>query len=146
MLTSQSPANQHSEGLADTGRIVVTLAEVLELPGEPGDYHFAIQQTVGVLRSNAAGDLGALNLVETLCWYDIHLAYAAPDALSVIRDGARQWYRLTTLATLVGLYEREGALREALQVASIASESLDQLHDKAAALRDKLAVYEAETP
>lgn len=143
--TSQSPASQHVGTSTDPARAVLTLAETLELPGEPDDYHFAIQQTVEELRRNADVDPTTLNLVEHLCWYDIHLAYAAPDALSVVRDGERQWYRMTTVSTLVRLYEREGALREAAQVATIASEAFDQMHDKAAALSEKLATVEAET-
>lgn len=50
--TTESPASEHALldlRAASVAQIRANLAEVLELPGEPGDYHFALQNAAGEL-------------------------------------------------------------------------------------------------
>lgn len=142
--TSSSPAQRHWVEADDPAAQLTVLTEALELPGTASDYHFAIQGSVSELRSAAAANPDLLDVVERLCWYDLRLGLTDPDAVSMLRDGEREWFRVTTLKVLVDLYEREGALREALEVARIAAGSFDQLQDRAATLAERLALAEGE--
>lgn len=146
--TSQAPASQHADASSsgEADQLLRRLAEVLELPGEPSDYHFAIQNVVDALWAMSSESPAVLNDIERLVWDDIALAQAVSDAVSTVRDGVRQWYRITGVARLVGMYEREGAWREALEVARIAATSFDQLGDKLEELTERVAALESETP
>ncbi len=146
--TSQAPARQHADASSsgDADQLLRRLAEVLELPGKPSDYHFAIQNAVDALWTMSSENPTVLNDIERLVWDDIALAQAVPDAVSTVLDGVRQWYRITGLARLVGMYEREGAWREALEVTRIAATSFDQLSDKLEELTERVAALESETP
>lgn len=146
--TSQAPASQHADINTDrtvsAEKVMKRLAEVLELPGEPSDYHFAIQHTVEHLWFKARSSPALLSDLERLVWHDIELARAVPAAFYIDRDGGRQWFRITGLARLIRMYEREGAWHEALDVARIASTEFDQLHEELEDLTERVAAFEAE--
>ena len=54
---------------------------------------------------------------ERLFRLDIDLVDARPDAVSDDYEGERRFYAMAAFSTLVDLFEREGALHEALEVA-----------------------------
>jgi hypothetical protein len=83
--TSASPAHQRgSTDLAavSTAAVLQHLGETLELPGEPTDYHFAIQTVLEVLWKRRRTEPAVLGTVEQLAWLDLSLAQARPDAVS----------------------------------------------------------------
>jgi hypothetical protein len=119
------------------------LSETLELPGEPADYHFAIQHVLGVLWDRRRTEPEVLAIVERLAWTDLDLAQARPDAVSIDMDGHRKFVAVSAFKVLITLYEREGALREALEVADLALR-YDQQQAKREELGGRLAAMEAE--
>jgi len=126
-----------------TSKLLRNVAEALELPGEPTDYHFAIQSTATVLWDRRRAEPDVLDEVERLCWMDVSLVQARPNAISDEYRPEGGFYSVTSFKMLITLYEREGAIREALEVATVA-ERFDQLAEKAAELRERLALLEAE--
>ncbi|MFB9831146.1 hypothetical protein [Actinoallomurus acaciae] len=91
--------------------------EGVEVPGEPSDYHFLIQQAVEQLWSRRRDDLEALRFVETFAYLDLTLIEAAPQAVALDeRDLTKGFVHITTLDRLLTLLEREGALRDALAI------------------------------
>lgn len=119
------------------------LAETLELPGEPKDYHFAIQFMVEELWKRRRQEPEVLARVEKLSWLDVALVRARPDAITNEYGDDPRFYRATTLDRLVTLYEREGALLEALEIADLAVR-FEQLQDRRAAIAERLAAFDAE--
>jgi len=146
--TSASPASQLMDSdlkEVPTPKLLRDLADALELPGEPTDYHFIVQHAATALWNRRRSEPDVLNEVERLCWLDIRLVQACPDAVSDEYTSERKFYSVTAFKNLITLYQREGALCEALEVAEIA-ERFDQLADKAEELRQRMAVLEAEDP
>jgi hypothetical protein len=144
--TAGSPAQDHAyDDLRDrtTSQVLRNLHEALELPGEPTDYHFAIQRAATALWDRRRTEPDALDEVERLCWLDIRLIQAAPIAITNRYGTGSEFFGATTFKTLITLYEREGALREALEVAVVAGR-FGQLVEKAQDLRVRLGVLEAE--
>ena len=145
--TSSSPAHQRAFGpeLAglSTAAVLRHLSETLEVPGEPADYHFAIQHVLGVLWNRRRTEPDVLATVERLAWLDLDLAEARPDAVSFDMDGHRKFAAIQAFQVLITLYEREGALREALEVAELALR-YDQQQAKREELVGRLAAMEAE--
>jgi hypothetical protein len=84
-----------------------------------------------------------LAIVERLAWMDLELAQARPDAVSIDMDGHRKFVAISAFRALITLYEREGALREALEVADLALR-FDQQQAKREELVGRLATMEAE--
>ncbi len=143
---SASPA--HDRAFVDwdampTAKVLRSVAEALEVPGEPTDYHFAIQGAATALWNRRRAEPDVLDEVERLCRLDIRLIQARPDAVSDEYRSEGGFYSVTAFKTLISLCEREGALREALEVASVA-ERFGQQAEKAEELRGRLAVVEAE--
>jgi hypothetical protein len=141
--TSASPV--HRRGFDSRPRldgphdVVRHLEETLELPGEASDYHFAIQSALGMVLGGRRSDPTVLEAAERLAWLDIRLVQARPEAITSERadrlpDESR-FYRVPTFHHLISLYEREGALQEALDVAEIAVrfEQLEAKRDEIAA-------------
>ena len=140
--TSASPVHRRgfdselqSDGPHDVVRL---LEETLELPGEASDYHFAIQNALGMVLGGRRSDPTVLEAAERLAWLDIRLLQARPEAITNDRTERRpeepRFYRVPTFHHLISLYEREGALQEALDVAEIAVR-FEQLETK----RDEIA-------
>ncbi len=135
--TSASPAHDRAfSGASDqsTAALARHLYETLELPGQVSDYHFAIQFFVDELWKRRRDDPSVLTLMERVAWLDVDLVRARPDAITNEHDGTPRFYRVTSFDRLITLYEREGALHEALEVAEIAARFEQQ-----EAKRDELA-------
>jgi hypothetical protein len=121
---SASPAHCRAfwdmRGLSAT-ELVRNVYECLELPGEPSDYHFLIQSTSDALWRRRRDEPDLLGEVERLCWLDIELIKAQPDAASDVIDGQRRFYSITGFWLLIQLYEDRRDLTSALKVAEIAA-------------------------
>lgn len=120
--SSASPAksweSQPQPADAPPQAILQRLYEVLELPGEPADYHFAIQGCFERLWSLRREHPWVVNEIEKLCWLDIRLLEALPDTLRYQQtDGTFFFARSIAFERLIQMYERNGYLAEALDVA-----------------------------
>ncbi len=121
-ITSQSPASQWNgqlqEGNVSPQAILQHLHEVLELPGTPSDYHFAIQGCFERLWQYRRNHPWILQEIERLCWLDIRLIEAIPAILQFHQqDGLVSYARSLAFERLIRMYERNGYLTEALEVA-----------------------------
>jgi hypothetical protein len=128
---------------APVSAVLRRVYETLELPGEPSDYHFALMgayEAVWACRREAAG---LLDEVEKLCSLDIRLIDARPDIVTNERGGKVSFLRVPAFGRLIFMYEREGFLREALEIAELASR-FDQEEQRLAELRVRVARLEAE--
>lgn len=123
--TGSSPAWHHANinppATWQTAQYLRRLQEVLELPGEPRDYHFGIQGCIEVLWQRRQGDPALYQQIEELCWLDIRLIEAQPEAVADERDGEKFFYHVLAFGRLLRLYELEGFLNEALDVAKRAA-------------------------
>ena len=79
--------------------------------------------------------------LERLCWLDIRLVQAYPDIMQI--NNARAFLSITTLQHLITLYEQEGYLYDALQVAEIAVKFNQQL-PALERIKSRIANLEAE--
>jgi hypothetical protein len=146
--SGSSPAKEHALALphdASIQSVLRHLQETLELPGKPEDYHFAIQGAAQLLWQRRKEEPAILDEVERLCWLDIRLIEAQPQAVTneFRRQGEPAYYQILAFGILLRLYEREGFLHEALAVAELA-EKFEQPGSKVEALRQRLARLEAE--
>jgi hypothetical protein len=121
--TSASPVKQWTtqprEGESPAQTKLRQLYESLELPGELLDYHFAIQGCCSELWRLRREEPWVFAELERLCWLDIRLIQAYPNIMQA--NNEREFLLVTTLQYLISLYEQEGYLYEALQVAEIAA-------------------------
>ena len=149
--TSASPAHGAAFGELDeeldSAALLQRLWEALELPGEPSDYHFAIQGVAGHLWRRRRKEPQLFAWVEWLSWLDIRLVRAWPDA---VRDeyantdpDRREFYSVPAFHTLFQLYIREGFLAEARDVAKLGS-SFGQGEADVEAAEQRLATLGAE--
>jgi len=130
--TSQSPASGHPDPHKDDGRQLSTETELteqlrytheaLELPGTAHDYHFRLLGAYELLWSRRSLASWALNEVEKLCLLDLELIEAHPldpgenfDLREVGQPAFNQ---------LIQLYQREGYLVEAIEIAERAARLL----------------------
>ena len=124
--------------------ILQHLYEALELPGVASDYHFAIQGCFERLWGQRRTHPWILREIEKLCWLDIRLLEALPDTLRHEQtDGTSFYARSIAFERLIHLYERNGYLAEALDVAQRAT----RFHADDTILRplqERLARLEAE--
>ncbi|HVB20556.1 MAG TPA: hypothetical protein VNG51_01240 [Ktedonobacteraceae bacterium] len=143
--TSASPAKQWKTQThiaeSDVQTRLRQLYETLELPGELSDYHFAIQGCCSELWRLHRLQPWVLEELERLCWLDIRLVQNHPDFTVVNNEKGHFW--ITTFDTLLQLYEQEGYLYEALQVAEIA-ERFNQQHEVLERIKARIASLEAE--
>ena len=120
--TSESPAREHAYR-ALRGRsldaLLTRVAEVLELPGEPTDYHYSIQDAIGQLYKRRNREPHALGDMERLCWLDIALVQAQPQAFLIGGDNPG-YVTVFAFQRLLELYTREGLLGDAMRVLEIA--------------------------
>jgi hypothetical protein len=122
--TSASPAKNRMAGhstTVSTREILVNCLEALELPGEPVDYHFLIQHCADALWSQRRKEPDFLDDVEKLCWLDIQLIQARPDTVRIEGSDEPRFYHVSAFLILIDVYQREGFLREALDVAELAA-------------------------
>lgn len=120
--TSASPAQRWEtkprKGETPSQTMLRQLWEALELPGTISDYQLAIQKCYNALWDARREEPGVLIEVEALCWLSIRLIEAYPTAfLYQAGDGEERFMGHGAYMTLVQLYEREGFLHEALEVA-----------------------------
>lgn len=147
-VSSASPAKSwESQPLpkdAAPEAILHHLYEVLELPGEAADYHFAIQSCFERLWGQRRAHPWVMGEIEKLCWLDIRLLEALPDILRYEHaDGTYVYARSLAFERLISMYERNGYLIEALEVAQHATRfHADDTILKP--LRERLARLEAE--
>ncbi len=98
------------------------LHEALELPGTSSDYHFAIQICCERLWQYRGDESWVLKEIERLCWLDILLLEATPDTLLLqMQDGSSTYAHSLAFERLIRLYERNGYLAEAIDVAQRAT-------------------------
>jgi hypothetical protein len=122
--------------------VLLELYEVLELPGQLSDYHFAIQSAYTTIYERRREDLAMLEEVERLCWLDIELLEAHPE---VVEYEPGTFSRVLAYEGLVSLYETEGDFAGALEVAERRMRlSQEHLTTQAERLRARLAELEAE--
>jgi len=117
---SASPAHCRAFGNsreASTVELLKNCFEGLELPGQPSDYHFLIQGCASELWKRRRREPEVLDDVEKLCLLDIRLIEAFPDSVRVEFAEEASFFRVESFSLLIELYEREGSLREALDVA-----------------------------
>lgn len=124
--------------------VLQRLYEALELPGEASNYHFAIQNCHEALWHHRYEHPWVVPEIERLCWLDIRLLEADPKILQFEVQGGKVSYgRSRAFERLIRLYERNGYLAEALDVAQRAvrfhaEESITQ------PIRERLAQLEEE--
>lgn len=144
--TSASPAHElafQSGQDESTVAVLRRVARALELPGVVSDYHFCIQGAVEALWSRRRDEPEVYDEIEGLCWIDLQLLEARPDFLTVDRAGETGYLRVSTIERLMTLYEREGFLVEALEIAERAAR-LHQGEERVQRLRQRIAQVEAE--
>lgn len=121
--TSASPAHELTFGVELKKKIVPkllqSLHETLELPGEPSDYHFALQNVIEELWRRRRDDPGLLAHIESLSWLNITFIQAQPATVANEYSDEPAFFSVRAFARLVSLYEREGAWRDALAVAEL---------------------------
>lgn len=88
----------------------------LELPGEPMDYHFAMQHAAELLYKRRRTEPAFLPFVEWLAWFDVRLL-ETHEALFRISEDSPDYLSVFALDFLVDLHQREGYLHEALALA-----------------------------
>lgn len=147
--TSSSPAKNRvfdsDMSAKSPAALVRHLYETLELPGQASDYHFAIQSVVDELWKRRRQDPGVFTLVERLAWLDVDLVRVRPDTVANEHGDTPRFYRVTSFDRLITLYEREGAVQEALEVAEIAAR-FDQQQPKRDELVERLTAVAQEAP
>ena len=143
---SASPAHGRAFGDPGDGTIAAVLQncmEGLELPGEPSDYHFLIQGSASELWRRRREEPGVIEDVERLCWLDLQLVEARPDCVTYEQGEGSRFFVIGAFGTLISLFEREGALHEALEVAERAdrfgqgSEPREELAERIAAVENE---------
>lgn len=124
--TSASPAHELTFGVElkkkTTAKLLLYLYELLELPGEPSDYHFAIQNVIEELWRRRRDDPGVLADIESLSWLNIQFIQAHPATVKDEYSDEPSFYAVRAFARLLSLYEREGAWRDALAVAELGAQ------------------------
>jgi hypothetical protein len=123
--TSQSPAAGWP-GAGDSRKDTVAgrirrVYEALELPGKVADYHFALLGTYEGLWTRRKREPELLPELEKILLLDISLVKAQPDRIAFDQQGEKVMPRVPAFHYLITLYEREGFLHEALEVASLAA-------------------------
>jgi hypothetical protein len=145
--TTASPAQRHGLQAPREDQtleaVLRRMHEAIEVPGQASDYHFAIQGCLQSLWQRRAEAPAMLDQFEQLCWLDIRLIEARPAIIQFERDGKVEFARVLGVEYLARLYERNGYLAEALEVAQ-RLRSLGQGIADIDGLRARLTLVEAE--
>lgn len=150
-VTGRSPAQDHAWAAdrdeIDSEALRTRLWESLELPGEPSDYHFAMQSAAALLWRRKVAEPDVLRWCEYLFRLDIRLIESCPDAIRnrYAEDDESQapYYQATAFNSLTSMYEREGYLAEALDVATVAAR-FGQEQSRIDEVRERLEAVRAE--
>ena len=129
-LTFGTTAEESSENLRER------ILSALELPGELSDYHFAIQGAAEALWKKRREEPQHIAFAEWLYWWDVRLIEAHPHVVQ-IRPGEPEYFGVHAFDRIVGLYEREGFLHEALAAAERFARFRPQL-DTVSELRERV--------
>jgi len=149
--SGRSPAQDHAwaadrEDLTSEA-LLAQLWEALELPGEPSDYHFAMQSAAGLLWRRKRQEPEAIRWCEYLYLFDVRLIEVCPEALAnefAAGDETQDpFYQASAFHSLPTLYEREGFLGEALRIAEIGVR-FGQGEEWVGALKERIAAVRAE--
>lgn len=97
--------------------LLKTLYEILELPGELSDYHNAILNCAYELSKYKWKEPWVLKEREKLCWLDIQIVEIYADTIYFDDDVCKG----TAFQCLIEIYEREGYLYEAMELAQRAT-------------------------
>jgi len=122
---SSSPATRHAGPFGakvqdqSIDEQLQALAESLELPGTPTDYHFVIQYGVDELWKLRRRNLRFHPELERLCLLDLALVRARPSAIIFEHQGEQKFARVLAFHHLLELYSQNGLLREAIAVAQL---------------------------
>ncbi len=141
---SASPVHERAFqdfGTKTTPYILKNLREALELPGQTLDYHFAIQNSCDELWDRRRQEPELLHEIERYCWLDVVLLQSQ-KAQFYKPSGDGSFLSVAAFGLLLSLYEREGALLEALEVAEIESQFIGT-NDRIEELRERLAAEAA---
>jgi hypothetical protein len=136
---SQAVNNQQ----ANSAAVIQNCMEGLELPGEPSDYHFLIQGSANELWRRRRDEPSLIEDVERLCWLDLQLVEARPDCVTFDHGEGPHFFGIQAFGMLIGLFEQEGALYEALEIAERAdrfgqgSQQREQLAERIAAVENE---------
>lgn len=144
--TSASPVHQlafQTQTEESAQAILRRIHRALELPGEAKDYHFAIQGCIEALWARRRAEPDLLPEIERLCRLNIRLLESRPQIAVFEQNGERTYLRALAFEHLISLYEREGFLHEALDVAERAAR-LGQGEARLQDLRERIARLEAE--
>lgn len=117
--------------------------ETLELPGKLSDYHFALQRTHDELNGFIGKESWVAHEIEKLCRLNIQLLDKHPETISYENENGIHYARVTAFNRLISLYENEGYLRDALEIAKIALK-FDYGYEKVEEIEDKIKLLESE--
>jgi hypothetical protein len=146
--TSSSPAARHGYAAGELPKDAAAeafarlLGEVLELPGTPSDYHFAILRCTDELWKRRREEPAVLPEIERLCLLDLALVEARPAAVSHERNGKQEFFRIPAFTYLIQLYEDNGFLGDAMEVGKRAIRYQQDVD--VSALQARLDLVEAE--
>lgn len=145
--TSQSPAagwrTDDDPRKTASSDLLRGLYEALELPGTIADYHFALLGTYQGLWARRKREPELLPELEQLLLLDVALVEAHPDAIAHEIQGEKLTPHVPAFHLLVSLYEREGFLHEALDIAKRGA-AVGQGADDMDRVAERLAALEAE--
>lgn len=130
-------------GESEATTLLRQLYETLELPGKLTDYHFALQRTHDELNKFIGKESWIPAEIEKLCWLNIRLLEKHPETVSYENDDGIHYARVTAFNRLISLYENEGYLRDALEVAKIAT-CFDFGNDVVEELEKRIKLLELE--
>lgn len=120
--------------------------EALELPGTLSNYHFIIQNAHEAIWKDRRREPWVVEETERLCWLDLRLIQAYPEAITFDElSGSEEtiFPAILGLYRLIRLYEKEGYLHKALEVAKLAVR-FKQLPGEIERLEQKVKTLEAE--
>lgn len=121
--TTEAPARAHASRplrSRSLDGLLIRLAEVLELPGEPTDYHYPMQDAILALARRGPREPRAWADFERLCWLDIELIQAQSEAFR-LGDDRPGYVSLPAFGKLLNLYAQEGLLADGMRVLDIAN-------------------------
>lgn len=145
--SSASPAHDWKtaprQGESEATTLLRQAYETLELPGTLSDYHFALQRTHDELNGFIGKEIWIPAEIEKLCRLNVRLLETHPETISYENDEGIHYARVTAFNRLIGLYENEGYLREALEVAKIATR-FDYGNEVVEELEERIKLLELE--
>lgn len=147
--TSAAPASQWETkpraGETEARTALRQCHEALELPGTLSNYHFIIQSAHDELWKHRRREAWVIAEVERLCWLDLRLIQSHPKTVQDELSGQNEdrYFHVTAFHRLVMLYELEGYVQEALEVARLAARFGQTAHDLER-LEEKLSALEQE--